>query len=193
MTALNLPNLLTFFRIVASFGVLVFGLQGRWNLAFPIFCVAAVTDMVDGSIARILGQRTRLGAFLDPAADKLLMFFSFLTLTIGGYLPIAFFVLVVARDLLITVGVIILKANRVYIVYRPTYLSKVTTFAQILTIFAAMVATQRFRHLWEIPYDMVWAYLLGVTTLLTALTGVQYFRIGWELLKTAPGKKAGTV
>lgn len=182
MKDLNLPNFLTILRIIASFAVLSFGLRGVWNVAFPLFCAAALTDMVDGSIARILGQRTRLGGFLDPAADKLLMFFSFLTLTLGGYIPVAFFLLVFFRDLLIAVGIIILKVKKIYIVYRPTYLSKLTTFLQIVTVLSAMIATQRFHPPWKLPYDIIWATLLGITTLMTAVTGVQYFKIGWELL-----------
>lgn len=182
MKDLNLPNFLTVIRIVSSFGVLSFGLKGRWDVAFPLFCAAALTDMVDGSVARILGQRTRLGGFLDPAADKLLMFFSFLTLTLGGYIPIAFFLLVFCRDLLITVGIIIFKVKKIYVVYRPTYLSKLTTLLQILTVLSAMVSTQRFHLPWHLPYDRIWVVLLGTTTLMTAVTGVQYFKIGWDLL-----------
>lgn len=182
MKDLNLPNFLTVVRIIASFGVLAFGLKGRWDVAFPLFCAAAVTDMVDGSIARILGQRTRLGGFLDPTADKLLMFFSLLTLTLGGYIPVAFLLLVFSRDLLITIGIIILKVKKIYIIYRPTYLSKFTTFLQILTVFSAMIATQRFHPPWSLSYDRIWTYILGMTTLLTAVTGIQYVKIGFGLL-----------
>lgn len=183
MKDFNLPNFLTVVRIIASFGVLSFGLRGMWNVAFPLFCAAALTDMVDGSIARILGQRTRLGAFLDPAGDKLLMFFSFLTLTLGGYIPVAFFLLVFFRDLFITIGIFIFKVKKIYVIYRPTYLSKMTTFFQILTVLSAMIATQRFHPPWRLPYDILWAYILGIATLMTAVTGVQYFKIGWGLLR----------
>ncbi len=182
MESLNAPNFLTFIRMIASFGVLVYGLQNRWEIAFPIFCLAAFTDMIDGTVARILGQRTRLGGFLDPTADKLLMFFSFLALTKGGYIPVPITGLVIARDLFISVGLAILKSRKAPIVYRPTYLSKATTFFQITTILAALLTTQKFALPFDLRNGLIWNLILATTTVLTAATGVQYFRIGWNML-----------
>jgi cardiolipin synthase len=186
--AFTIPNLLTYFRIAASLVLLVYGLQGRWDAAFPIFLVAAATDLVDGTIARVLRQRTRLGAFLDPVADKTLMFVSFLTLTLGGFIPVPVTILVFARDVQISVGLIILKTSRVAIVYRPTYLSKLTTLFQILTTFGAFFRTQgpvrSPGFLDGLPYDTLWTFVLGITTLLTAVTAVQYARIGCEMFQS---------
>ena len=183
---MNLPNAISLIRSVAAFVFLYFALAGEWRIAFPIFWIAALTDMIDGSLARLLGQRTRLGAFLDPMADKLLMFFGFLSLTIHRILPLPLTGLVVARDLLIVLGLVFLKWRRVPVVYRPTYLSKATTFFQILTLLGGLLSTQ------GIPaasYDRIFsvARLLvqGVTALLTAATGVQYFRMGWRMLPNA--------
>lgn len=183
MAAFTIPNLLTYFRMAASMVLLVFGLQNRWDLAYPIFLAAAATDLVDGTIARVLRQRTRLGAFLDPVADKLLMFAGFLSLTLGGFLPWALTALVFGRDLLISIGLYVIKRSGVHIVYRPTYLSKMTTFFQILTVFGGFVRTQGFARLELPPYDTLWTFVLGITTLLTAVTAVQYTRIGWDMLK----------
>ncbi len=185
---MNLPNLITCFRILAAFVVLYYGFLGRWEIGFPVFCVAAVTDMVDGTIARLLGQRTRLGGFLDPAADKLLMFFSFLTLTKTGYLPVWLTALVIARDLMITVGLLILKRAKAYIIYRPTYLSKMTTFFQILTVFTALLTTQNLSRLPAVVRDNLALGLkgiIGIAVVLTGVTAVQYYRIGRNLLKNA--------
>lgn len=182
MSAFTIPNLLTFFRMGASLVLLYLGFIGRWDLAFPVFLAAAATDLVDGTIARVLRQRTRLGAFLDPVADKALMFSSFLTLTIGGFLPWPVFLLVFARDLQISIGLYILKRSRVHIVYSPTYLSKLTTLMQIITVFVAFLRTQDLARASRPPYDTLWTYALGLTVLLTAVTSVQYARIGWEML-----------
>jgi cardiolipin synthase (CMP-forming) len=190
MSSLTVPNLLTFFRMGASLVLLYFGLEGRWDIAFPIFLVAAVTDLVDGTIARLLRQRTRLGAFLDPVADKALMFASFLSLTLGGFLPWPVTALVFARDLLISVGLYVLKRSGAKIVYRPTYLSKFTTLSQILTIFGAFFRTQYPARAALPPYDILWTFALGLTTLLTAVTFVQYTRIGWEMLAARPSRSA---
>lgn len=187
MSAITVPNLLTYFRMAASFVLLYFGILGRWDLAYPVFLAAAATDLVDGTIARVLRQGTRLGAFLDPVADKLLMFAGFLSLTWGGFLPWPVTSLVFARDAYIGVGVVILKRSGITIVYRPTYLSKLTTFFQILTLFAAFTRTQDMASarsfLGDLPYDTLWSFVLGTTTVLTAVTAVQYTRIGWRLLR----------
>jgi cardiolipin synthase len=191
MGSLNLPNLITLFRILASFVFLYYGLKKDWEVAFPIFVIAAATDMIDGTIARVLRQRTQLGGFLDPTADKLLMFFSFLTLTLSGYLPLALTLAVFGRDLLISAGLVLLKVKRVPIVYRPTYLSKLTTLFQILTVFGALLMTQELSRLRATFYGRIllggetFALVLGLTALLTVVTAVQYLRIGRDLLKHA--------
>jgi len=179
---LNVPNFLTLIRVLCAFGVLIFGLYGRWDVGFPLFCVAAGTDMVDGSIARILGQRTRLGAFLDPVADKLLMFFSILSLAGTGFIPLGLTVVIISRDVLIGAGLLVLKFKKVYIIFRPTYLSKLTTFFQFSTVLLAMLATQNFTPHWGAPYATLWTFVLGATVLLTTVTGCQYVRIGIRML-----------
>ncbi len=188
MQAITVPNLLTYFRMAASFVLLYFGILGRWDVAYPVFLAAAATDLVDGTIARVLRQRTRLGAFLDPVADKALMFASFITLTTAGFIPLPVTLLVFARDVLISVGLYILKRSRVAIVYQPTYLSKLTTFFQILTVFGAFTRTQdlpRARAFFgDLPYDTLWAFALAITTVLTAVTAVQYVRIGWGMFQS---------
>lgn len=186
---LNIPNLLTVFRILASFVFLYFGLCNRWDMAFPIFCFAAATDLVDGSIARILGQRTPLGAFLDPMADKLLMFFSVVCLTIYGFLPVLLTAIIVGRDLVIVLGLAYLKYRRVNILYRPTYLSKLTTFLQILTVFAALILTQKGLRLGAFVdvslLERRMMVLVMITGLATLVTGGQYIRIGRRMLRDA--------
>lgn len=175
---LNGPNSLTLFRIFASFVYLYYGWREEWGIALPIFCIAALTDMVDGALARLLGQRTRLGAFLDPMADKILMFFGFVSLTKSGFLPVLLTALVIARDLLIIIGLVILKSRKVRILYRPTYLSKMTTFFQIATLGLALLTA------WGYSYPGL-PVLVVVTGIFTAATGIQYFRIGWRLFKDA--------
>ena len=111
------------------------------------------------------------------------MFSSFLTLTIGGFLPWPVALLVFGRDALISVGLYIIKRRGVRIVYSPTYLSKMTTLVQILTVFAAFLHTQDPARAARPPYDMLWTFALGLTALLTVVTSVQYIRIGWEMLR----------
>jgi len=187
MRLLNIPNILSLLRCAGSFVYLFFAIQGRWEIAFPIFVVAALTDMIDGTIARLMKQRTQLGAFLDPAADKLLMFFGFISLTVKHLLPVTLTGIVIARDLLITVGVLILRIKKVRIVFSPTYLSKLTTFFQILTIFSALLQTQqesRFNTMIHGKILTDWLpFFVGMTALLTLVTALQYLQIGIRMLR----------
>ena len=187
---MNLPNLLTVFRMGAAFVFLAYGWRGRWDVAFPVFSIAAVTDMVDGTLARLMRQRTRLGAILDPAADKILMLFGFVTLTGNRLLPLLFTAFMIGRDLLIVGGVVILKWRKVPRLYQPTYLSKVTTFFQIATIFEALLVAQSPSRLVAARYDTLIVAeapytnaLRLVTLVLTVITGVQYLRIGFRMLQ----------
>lgn len=192
---MNLPNCLTIFRMVAAFVFLYYGLMRRWEIAFPIFCVAAVTDMVDGSLARLMRQRTRLGAILDPAADKLLMLLSFVALTRDRYLPLLLTALIIGRDLLIVGGMAFLSSRGIRIVVRPTYLSKTTTFFQIVTIFFTLLMAQNPARAGSADYSSLVVegapgtnLIRGVTVLLTMATGIQYFRIGWRMLQNEKTK-----
>ncbi len=175
---MNIPNLLTSLRIVASFFFLYFGLHNDWNLALPVFCAAAATDMIDGALARLLKQRTSLGGFLDPMADKLLLFFSFVTLTLHHYIPVELTILVILRDLMIISGLFYLQWQRVSVAYKPTYLSKANTLFQVLTVFVALVESNNL-----FPFLVKgMPYLVWITSFLTVTTGVHYFVIGWRIL-----------
>lgn len=182
---MNLPNLITVVRMLLAFVFLYFGLQDRWDAAFPIFCIAAFTDLVDGAIARAFRQRTQLGGFLDPTADKLLMFFGFIALTRHDYLPLWLMALVVARDLMISIGLVILKVKKVVIIFRPTYLSKLTTLAQISTIIATLVLTRNHYFQqggWTDLLRKARPGILALTGVLTFVTAIQYTLIGIKMI-----------
>ncbi len=128
---MNIPNILTLGRLCLVPLVIVMIQQGEWTAAFALFVVAGVTDGVDGFIARHFNQRTELGAYLDPLADKALLVSIYVTLAIGGVIPSWLAILVVSRDIMIMGAVIVswLLDNPVEI--SPIYVSKANTFAQI--------------------------------------------------------------
>src|SRR5512136_3396512 len=101
---MNLPNLLTLIRIllISLFVILIIDKSFSWALI--IFALAGITDAVDGLIARITHQRTELGAYLDPIADKLLLSSAFVTLAIIERIPSWLTVIVVTRDIIILIG-----------------------------------------------------------------------------------------
>ncbi|MDO8643979.1 MAG: CDP-alcohol phosphatidyltransferase family protein [bacterium] len=186
MRELTLPNILTVIRIILSPIFVVAAALGNWDAAFLLFCIAALTDMIDGSIARIFNQKSEMGAFLDPMADKLLMVSAFITLSFAKIIPIGLTLVVFSRDLMITIGLILFKMRKIVLFYRPTLLSKATTLAQILTLSAAL-APRGLGYLNQaesIPFFLkALPFLMGITLLLTISSGVQYYRIGLGILK----------
>lgn len=187
MAWLNLPNLLTLTRIAGSFLFLSLMLHENWPWALLVFSLAALTDMIDGALARLLHQRTRLGGFLDPTADKFLMFCGFFVLTWKGIIPLWVTGIVVARDLMITVGIFYFLARKVTFAFRPTYLSKATTLLQIMTLLGYLCDLYRQAPLMIVSYVLPdWLFYLTVATgAITVTTGIQYIRIGWRILHEA--------
>ena len=138
MAILTLANQLTLGRLLLVPVLVLLVIYGYNGWALITFVVAGVTDGLDGLIARRSGQRTSLGALLDPMADKLLLVSTFVVLTMPGLaltnrLPIWLTVLVISRDVIIvlTVAVVNLAVDR--FTFRPSVLGKVTTFVYILT------------------------------------------------------------
>src|SRR5438105_13708425 len=96
---MNLPNSLTFLRIILIPFFVGFLIYGHYGLALLTLIVAGITDILDGVIARLANNRTKLGAYLDPLADKLLLTSAFVTLSILHLVPLSVSILLVSRDL----------------------------------------------------------------------------------------------
>jgi cardiolipin synthase len=134
---LSIPNLITLARILLVPVVVWAIAAGAMHLAFLLFLVAAISDGVDGFLAKRFGMKTELGAYLDPLADKVMIVSIYVTLASTGVIPLWIVILVVSRDIMI-VGAIILSwliGNPVKI--KPHVVSKANTAAQI--IYAALV------------------------------------------------------
>lgn len=176
---MTVPNLLTVFRIILTPLLAWLLLKNRLNHALIIFFLAGITDGLDGFIARMLNQKSAVGAYLDPIADKLLLVTSFVLLGKLGYIPLWLIILAVARDLMIVFGLgwLMLKGVRVRI--QPAMVSKLTTAAQLLSVFLAMCSgLVRIHHL-------VFSFLFLCTGIVTVASGVHYFRAGMGLLRGA--------
>jgi cardiolipin synthase len=133
----NLPNLISLARLVAVPAMVWLILGGRFQAAFWLFAVVGASDAVDGWLARRLGAVTELGKYLDPLADKMLLVAVFVSLGYSRHVEDWLVILVVSRDVLIVGGVLLLYVLEQPVAVRPTYISKVNTFAQI--VFAALV------------------------------------------------------
>ncbi len=128
---MNLPNILTLFRVllIPLFVILIINKRFSWALA--TFAIAGITDAVDGLIARLTGQRTELGAYLDPIADKLLLSSAFITLAIIEHIPSWLTVIVITRDVIILIGFLMFFLTNRRPTMAPSLVSKITTFFQI--------------------------------------------------------------
>jgi len=128
----TIPNLITILRLILVPGVVLAMMQGRWDWAFAGFAVAGASDGVDGFIARRFDQRSRLGGYLDPMADKLLLVSVFVVLGVAGELPLWLVILVVSRDALIVLAVLLSSVMAQPVEMKPLLVSKANTAVQLL-------------------------------------------------------------
>ncbi len=132
------PNLLTMLRLFVLPFLVIEILDGHWKLAFALLWIAGVSDGLDGLAARLLKQKTTLGLYLDPIADKLLMSTLFLVLMHVGVIPRYVTVLVFSRDLGILLIATLLFATGMLRDFRPSMLGKANTAIQILGLLTVM-------------------------------------------------------
>jgi cardiolipin synthase len=127
----NLPNLITLARLLSVPLAVWLILDNRFGAAFWIFIAAGVSDAIDGFIAKRFDSRTRLGALLDPIADKSLLVGVYVTLGSAGHLPAWLVILVVFRDLMIVGGFLLVQALAQGMRSEPLIVSKLNTAFQI--------------------------------------------------------------
>ena len=169
---LTLANQITLVRMGLSplLVVLVVGRQMKWALA--VFVVAGLTDLFDGLAARRAGQRTTLGAMLDPVADKVLLTSCFIALTWGPdlavALPVWLTVVTLSRDAIIIVSVVLINLAHGRRIFYPSVLGKVTTVSQIVTVAAVLLLDAVGR-----PFPPV-RYLFLATVALTVVSALHY-------------------
>ncbi|WP_309390729.1 CDP-alcohol phosphatidyltransferase family protein [Chelatococcus sambhunathii] len=163
---MNLPNLLTIGRVFAVPLVIWLIAGGELFWAFWLFTAAAITDGIDGAIARAWNQRTELGAYLDPVADKALLMSIYVTLAIIGEIPRSVAILVVFRDLVIIGAVILSWLIEKPLPIEPLKISKLNTFAQI--VFAGVVLGSNGFGLDLGRVEQAGAWLVGGLTLASA-------------------------
>ncbi len=175
---MSIPNLLTLLRIILVPVIVIFLMQGSFGKAMITFVVAAITDALDGFLARTLGQQTVLGAYLDPIADKALLASSFVTLSVLRVIPGWLTVIVISRDIIILLGISVLSMMSIGVKIRPTVVSKITTTMQLVTVL--MVLSNRclpgyIHEIWLIG-------LFWITASFTVISGLDYMIRGQKLI-----------
>jgi len=179
---MNIPNILSLLRIVLTPVLVIFLMEGSYSKALVVFVISGLSDGLDGFLARTLKQQTKLGAYLDPIADKALLTSSFLTLAIMGTLPGWLTVIVISRDCIILLGLAVLSMMSISFEIHPAFISKVTTMLQLLTVLMVLAV----RGLagggeYHGMYLLYW-----VTALFTFLSGLGYLIRGIRLINHSP-------
>lgn len=179
---ITLSTMLTLLRIALAPFIVCAMLYAHWGAAFVLFCIAALSDVLDGYLARWLDERTFLGACLDPIADKLLLLSCFFTLAFVHSplfsIPLWFVLLVLLKELILVVGAIILYWIKGHIEIHPTVLGKTTTVVQmgfIIWLFACYFFN------W-IPVKTYYS-MLGLVMLLVFASLAHYILIGIRQFK----------
>lgn len=167
--ALNLPNLISLGRLLLVPLAISLILDGRYWAAFWVFVVAGASDALDGFIAKRFDRRTRLGALLDPLADKVLLVSVYVTLGIAGQIWAWLVVLVVFRDVMIIGGYLLVQAvAAIPKPTRPLFISKVNTGVQVAMI--VYVLARRGLGAEAGPLDVLLGIAVAATTIVSGLT-----------------------
>ena len=173
---MTIPNALTLIRILLTPLIVWLLLASRLDYALIVFFIAGLTDGLDGLIARLFHQKTKLGAYLDPLADKLLLVSSFILLAYLNLVPVWLAVIIVSRDVLILLGIITLLFHNVKVEIKPSIISKLTTLVQLLTVLVVLGSSYLAFPRWT------YLVLFFLTGLFSMASGLQYTVRGFQLL-----------
>ena len=179
--SLTIPNIITLARILLTPLFIILLIQGQYRKSLLVFLLAGLSDLADGLVARRWHQKSPLGAYLDPLADKLLMSASFVALSIARVIPPWLTVVVLSRDLALALGVIVFRLADLPLNIAPTRMGKWTTTVQIFTILLVLVG-----KIWPLP-PLLFPFFFWLTCGLTVLSGVHYMVRGLRLMGQSQG------
>lgn len=166
------PNFISLGRLFSTPLIVWLLVSHAYSWAFIVVFFAGLSDILDGLLARIMKERSKIGTYLDPLADKILLVALFITLGVQGHLPLWLVILVVSRDALIIGGMLLLLLFDKDLEVKPLLISKINTFLQILIVTALMgqlalsVMLPAFNEI-----------LFMLAALMTLLSGFAYIRV----------------
>ena len=179
------PNLLTLLRLFLIPYLVIEILDHHWKFAFALLWVAGVSDGLDGLLARLLEQRTTLGQYLDPIADKALLSTLFLVLTHVGAIPRYVTVLVFSRDLGILLISTLLYVTNTLRDFRPSWLGKFNTLIQILGVLTVMTVQVA-------PHAGLQALKFVLLRLIAVLAPLSAAEYAWIVVRRVAANEAQT-
>ncbi|MBI5300200.1 MAG: CDP-alcohol phosphatidyltransferase family protein [Deltaproteobacteria bacterium] len=176
-TTMSLADWLTLLRLILVPFILICFLQGNYRCAFVLFVIAGVTDLIDGSVARWLKRQTKVGAILDPVADKALMVTTVACLLILKVVPLWFFLLLALRDVSILAGLAYFQIRKIEIELKPLWSSKLATLVNLVTVILG------FTLILGYPLHFWFRISLTISTLLIVLSFIQYGLMGLKIIR----------
>jgi cardiolipin synthase len=176
---MNFANLFTLARLLLVPFIVTAILDGRNTTALELFFAAALTDSIDGFLARNFGQATPFGAYLDPITDKCLLSAIFLALGATSAIPWWLVAIVLGRDIYILLAALGVMALTKVRSFPPSRWGKISTFVQIATAICWMV-----QNIWQIAiFHAIAAAMIWVCALFTVWSGVHYTLRGTQSLR----------
>ena len=173
---MTVPNLITAIRIILAPIFVIYLIDEQFVSALIVFFLCGISDGLDGMVARLFNQKSRLGTYLDPLADKILLVSAFVALSVMGYLPSWLTVTVIARDILILLGVFVLFMNHLEFTIKPSALSKITTCLQFISIIVILAQNILSLH------PMLIRVLFYLTGLFTISSGLHYMHYWFKIM-----------
>ncbi len=191
MKSLTIPNLLSLLRMALVPIFIIAVRYGEPRKALIVFLIAGITDALDGFIARVAKQQSLLGTYLDPIADKLLLTSAWIVLAIPNLansapVPVWVTILVISRDLLIVIVALILYLAAGVRRFRPSWLSKITTVFQVVTVVVVLVAGLAKAAPAEVArgFEALSDVLIYSTAVLTLASGLHYMVLASRLFES---------
>ena len=178
---LTVPNLITTIRIILAPIFIIYLLNRQVTSALIVFVVCSASDGVDGLLARFLNQKSRLGTFLDPLADKLLLISAYVALSVTGFLPAWLTVAVIARDVMILLGVLVIALNGMDFRIQPSVISKINTCLQFITVILVLS-----RECWVFP-PTIYLAAYYLTAIFTVASGLHYMQFWFRVMGEGTG------
>jgi cardiolipin synthase len=172
----QLPNLITLARIALVPVLILLLKEQHYAAGLTVFVIAGASDAIDGFLAKRLNVQSRMGAILDPVADKLLLVSTYVMLTLLGHIPFWLVLVVVFRDLLIVGGYMLYTSHAGPVKMRPSILSKLNTLMQIALV-TVILAQQAAGLAWLLADVLIYAVLAT-----TVVSGAHYLW-SWMIMK----------
>ncbi|MDA8091676.1 MAG: CDP-alcohol phosphatidyltransferase family protein [Nitrospiraceae bacterium] len=173
---LNIPNILTLIRIILIPCFATAAVYGRFDLAFFIFLFAAITDKLDGMIARLSGKKPDIGSLLDPLADKFMLITAFIVFLTLRIIPVWLAIVVLSRDIIVILGWGMLSLSGGTVQIAPTRTGKLAIAAQFTLLTAVLLKITYGYITAPVILAMIW-----IAAGLTAASGLQYVQRGIKI------------